>query len=137
MPNTGFTRFHEAINSGDADVVAQTIDEVVTPGLIFHAPVPMGLSGPQALKLVWSTLLRAFPDIRVSTEDVITEGDKVVMRNTVTGTHLGEYRGMPPTGRQVRYNEIFVLRFEGERIAEVWGVVDLYSQLRQLGALPD
>jgi predicted ester cyclase len=51
---------------------------------------------------------------------VITEGDKVVSRNTVTGTHQGEYRGVPPTGKSVTYNEIFVFRFAGGRIAEIW-----------------
>lgn len=85
---------------------------------------------------MWDLLLRAFPDLRVEIEDVIAEGDRVACRNTVTGTHRGEYRGLAPTGRTVTYSEMFVVRFTGGRIAEIWGVVDLYSQLRQLGALP-
>jgi SnoaL-like polyketide cyclase len=71
----------------------------------------------------------------VTVEDLIAEGDKVVCRNVVTGTHQGEYLGLPPTGRPVTYNEIFIFRFEGGRIAETWGVVDLLAQLRQLGAV--
>jgi predicted ester cyclase len=67
---------------------------------------------------------------------VIAEGDKVVVRNTVTGTHQGEYRGVPATGKSVTYNEIFVVRFAGRRIAEIWGVVDVLSQLKQLGLIP-
>jgi predicted ester cyclase len=67
---------------------------------------------------------------------VIAEGDKVVCRNTVTGTHLGEYRGLPPTGKPVAYNEIFIARFAGGRIAEIWGVADVFAQLRQLGLIP-
>jgi predicted ester cyclase len=55
----------------------------------------------------------------------------------VTGTHQGEYLGLPPTGRSVTYNEIFIFRFEAGRIAETWGVVDLLAQLRQLGAIPE
>ncbi|TDD11653.1 ester cyclase [Nonomuraea diastatica] len=131
-----FQHFHEAINSGDAERIAATIDEVVDPGMIFHAPVPTDLPGPQALKQVWAVLLRGFPDMRVEVEDVIAEGDKVVSRNTVTGTHQGEFRGLPPTGRSVAYNEIFIFRFADGRIAEIWGVVDLLTQLRQLGAVP-
>ncbi|MEO3802519.1 ester cyclase [Nonomuraea sp. B1E8] len=131
-----FQRFHEAVNSGDAELIATVIDEVVDPGLIFHAPVPTDLPGPQALKQVWAVLLRGFPDMRVEVEDVIAEGDKIVSRNTVTGTHRGEFRGLPPTGRSVTYNEIFIFRFAGGRIAEIWGVVDLLTQLRQLGAVP-
>jgi predicted ester cyclase len=66
---------------------------------------------------------------------VIAEGDKVVGRNTVTGTHQGEYMGIPPTGKSVTYNEIFIARFVNGRIAETWGVVDVLSQMRQLGAI--
>lgn len=131
-----FSRLHDAVNSGDVELIAKVIDEVADPDLVFHAPVPSEVTGVQALKQVWMTLLRAFPDIHVAIEDVIAEGDKVVYRNTVTGTHQGEYRGLPPTGRSVRYDEIFVLRFADGRIAEIWGVVDVLAQLRQLGVLP-
>jgi steroid delta-isomerase-like uncharacterized protein len=131
-----FGRFHEAVNSGDVEVISKTIDEVVDPDLLFHAPVPTGATGAQALKQVWAVLLRAFPDLHVAVEDVIAEGDKVVVRNTVTGTHQGEYRGVPATGKSVTYNEIFVVRFAGRRIAEIWGVVDVLSQLKQLGLIP-
>jgi steroid delta-isomerase-like uncharacterized protein len=130
------SRFHDAANTGDAEVISKTIDEVVEPDLLFHAPVPTGATGVQALKQVWEVLLRAFPDLHVAVEDVIAEGNKVVARNTVTGTHHGEYRGLPPTGKPVTYNEIFVFRFTGGRIAEIWGVVDVLSQMRQLGAIP-
>jgi steroid delta-isomerase-like uncharacterized protein len=131
-----FSRLHEAMNAGDAEVISKTIDEVVEPNLLFHAPVPSDASGARAFKQVWAVLLRAFPDLHVAVEDVIAEGDKVVCRNTVTGTHQGEYRGLPPTGRSVTYNEIFILRFAGGRIAEIWGVADVFSQMRQLGAIP-
>ncbi|MEU9090504.1 ester cyclase [Streptomyces sp. NPDC048428] len=131
-----FSRFHDAVNSSDLDVVSRTIDEVVAPDLLFHAPVPSGETGVEALKHVWTVLLRAFPGIRVTIEDMIAEGDRIVSRQTVTGTHLGEYRGLPPTGRSVIYDEIFIVRFEGGRIAEIWGVVDVYAQLRQLGMIP-
>ena len=131
-----YDRFHEAVNSHDFDIIAKAIDEVVDPDLVFHAPMPMGASGPEALKRVWTVLLRAFPDVRVTTEDIVAEGDKVVYRQTVTGTHQGEFRGIPATGRRVTYNEIFIVRFAGGRIAEIWGVVDGLTQLRQIGALP-
>jgi predicted ester cyclase len=131
-----FGRLHDAVNTGDPEVISKTVDEVVAPDLVFHAPVPTGATGVQALKQVWTVLLRAFPDLRVAIEDVISEGDKVVFRNTVTGTHLGEYRDLPPTGRSVRYQEIFIIRFAGGRVAEIWGVVDVFSQMRQLGVVP-
>jgi steroid delta-isomerase-like uncharacterized protein len=131
-----FSRLYDAVNSGDAEVIAKTIDEVVEPDLVFHAPVPTDATGVQALKRVWVVLLRAFPDIHVAVEDVIAEGDRVVTRNTVTGTHQGEFLGLPPTGKSVSYNEIFVVRFADGRIAEIWGVVDALAQMKQLGMIP-
>jgi steroid delta-isomerase-like uncharacterized protein len=86
---------------------------------------------------VFAGLHRAFPDLHVTIEDLIEEGDKVVSRNTVTGTHQGAYMGIPPAGRPISCNEFFVMRFENGRIAETCGVVDLLSQLRQLGAMPE
>ncbi|MFB7470069.1 ester cyclase [Kitasatospora sp. NPDC056184] len=130
-------RLHDAVNSGDPELLSATIDEVAAPDLLLHTPVPPAGTGPEALRQVFRTLRRAFPDLRVTVEDVIAEEDKVVSRNTVTGTNLGEYLGHPPTGRAVTYGEIFVFRFAPDgRIAEVWGVVDLLGRLRRLGVLP-
>jgi steroid delta-isomerase-like uncharacterized protein len=130
------TRFLNAMDTGDAEIISKAIDEAVEPNVLFHAPMPVGATGAQALKQVWTVLLPAFPDLHVAVEDVIAEGDKVVFRATVTGTHQGEYRGLPPTGKSVTYNEIFIFRFAGRRIAEIWGVVDVFSQMQQLGAIP-
>jgi steroid delta-isomerase-like uncharacterized protein len=128
-------RLHDAINGG-VELISQTIDEIVQPDVVFHAPVPTGATGTQALKQVWPMLLRAFPDLQVTVEDLIEERDKVVARNTVTGTHQGEYMGLPPTGKSVTYHEIFICRFVNGRIAEVWGVVDVFAQMKQLGLIP-
>jgi steroid delta-isomerase-like uncharacterized protein len=130
-----FRRFHEAMNTRDAEAISQTIDEVVEPNVLFHTPVPTDATGAQVIKQVWEVLLRAFPDIHVAVEDVIAEGDKVVCRNTVTGTHRGEYMGVPPTGKTITYKEMFILRFVDGRIAEGWGIVDVASQMRQLGLI--
>lgn len=131
-----FARFHDATNTGSVEAITAMIDEIVEPDVVFHAPVPMDTTGAQALEHVWQVLLHAFPDLRVTAEDVLADGDKVVCRNTVTGTHRGEFRGLPATGKKVSYSEIFILRFAGGRITEIWGVVDVLTQLRQLGALP-
>jgi len=130
-----FTRFHDAVNSGDAELISKTIDEVFDPDLRLGTPLPVDATGAQALKHVWAILLRAYPDLHVTVEDLIAEGDKLVARNTVTGTHQGEYLGVPPTGKSVTYNEIFILRFANARITETWAVVDVLSQMKQLGAI--
>ncbi len=130
------TRFQEALSSGDWELISKTIDEVVEPDALIRTPLPIEATGAELLKQVFARLLRAFPDLHVTVEDVVAEGDKVVARNTVTGTQQGEYMGLPPTGKSVRYNEIFIGRFVNGRIAETWGVVDVLSQMRQLGAIP-
>jgi steroid delta-isomerase-like uncharacterized protein len=131
-----FRHFHDAVNSGDMDLISKIIDEVFEPDVQIRTPLPVEATGAQALKQVWATLLRAYPDLHITVEDLIAEGDKLVCRNVVTGTHHGEYMGIPPTGKSVTYNEIFIVRFEGGRIAETWGVVDVLSQMRQLGVFP-
>lgn len=130
------TRFQEALSSGDSELISKTIDEVVEPDALIRTPVPIEATGAELLKEVCGRLDRAFPDLHITIEDLIAEGDKVVARDTVTGTHQGEYMGLPPTGKSVAYSEIFICRFASGRIAETWGVVDVLSQMRQLGLLP-
>jgi hypothetical protein len=130
-----FRRFHAATNTGDPELISDTIDEIVDPDVLIRTPLPVQATGAQALKEVFARLHQAFPDLHVTVEDLVEEGDKVVGRNTITGTHRGEYMGIPPTGKTVTYNEVFIFRFADGRIAETWGVVDVFSQLRQLGAI--
>ncbi|MEV4360369.1 ester cyclase [Nonomuraea sp. NPDC004186] len=130
-----YHRFHEAINSGDLEIISKAIDEFIHPDGRFHTAELAGVTAVQAQKRIWDVLLRAFPDIHVSVEDLLAEGDKIVARQRVTGTNSGEYRGMPPTGRSVTYNEIFIARFADGQITDIWGVVDIYSQLQQLGLI--
>ena len=128
-----YRRLHDAVNTRDEELIAKVIDEVVEPDVRFNAPVPIGTTAVEALKLVWTTLLRAYPDIVVTNDDLISEEDRVVARNTVTGTQYGGYFGHAPTAKSVKYNEIFIFRFVNGRIAEIWGVVDVFAQMRQLG----
>jgi predicted ester cyclase len=129
-------RLQDANNSGDLQRISKTIDELVEPDALIRTPLPIDATGPQVLKEVFARLLRAFPDLHVTIEDLIAEGDKIVSRNTVTGTNLGDYMGRAPTGKRVAYDEIFIFRFAGGRIAETWGVVDVFSQMRQVGVIP-
>ena len=132
---TTFRRFHDATNTGDLDLIAKTIDELVEPAAVIHTPLPIEATGARLLKEVFARLLRAFPDLHVTIEDVVEEDEKIVSRNTVTRTHEGEYMGVPPTSRSVTYGEIFIVRFAGGRIAETWGVVDVFAQMKQLSVI--
>jgi predicted ester cyclase len=128
-------RLVDAFNSGDEELINRRVDEVFDPDVKQHNPFEA--TGVQTMKeMVITRLRRAFPDIRITLEELIEEGDLVVERDTVTGTHLGDFDGLPPTGRSVSYQEIFIMRFANGRIAEIWGVVDIFSQMKQLGAIP-
>jgi predicted ester cyclase len=129
-------QFCDAVNTGDAELISTAIDELVEPNALIRTPLPLQTTGAQKMKEVFARLHRAFPDLQITVEDLIAEGDKVVSKNSVTGTHRGEYMGVSPTGTSVIYDEIFILRFAGGRIAETWGVVDVLSQMRQLGVIP-
>jgi hypothetical protein len=131
-----FRRFCEVVSTGDPEAISAMIDDLVEPDAQIRTAVPFDATGPQLLKELFGKLLQAFPDLQITIEDQIAEGDKVVCRDTVSGTHRGEYLGIAPTGRTVTYNEIFIIRFVNGRIAETWGVVDVLSQLQQLGAIP-
>ena len=129
-----FKRFQDAMNTCDAEIISKAIDELVEPDATIRTPLPGDATGAQALKQVWAVLLRAFPDLHLTIDDLIGEGDKVVARIVVTGTHLGDYMGLESTGKSIAYDEIFIFRFANGRVVETWGVVDVFSQMKQLGA---
>jgi steroid delta-isomerase-like uncharacterized protein len=129
-------RFVDTVNTDDMELIAKMIDELVEPDAVIRTPLPLKATGAELAKEVWAMLLHAYPDLHITIEDVIEEGDKVVFRNTVTGTHGGEHLGLPPTGKSVTYNEIFIVRFANGQISETWGVVDVLSQMKQLGVIP-
>jgi predicted ester cyclase len=131
-----FRRFRDAMNTCDMEFISKTIDELVESDATIRTPLPGDATGAEVLKQVWAVLLRAFPNLHLTVEDLIGEEDKVVARIVVTGTHLGEYMGMEPTGKSIAYDEIFIFRFANGRVVETWGVVDVYAQMRQLGLIP-
>ena len=92
--------------------------------------VPRGLEGA---KLVHQKTLIGMPDYHTKIEDLIAEGDKVVARVSMTGTHIGDFYGIPPTGRRVNLTGIFIVRIADGKIVEHWGEEDGVKVLRELG----
>ena len=112
-------------------------EEIYAPGYVGHDPSnPEDVRGPEAAKQAAADYRRAFPDLRVTVEDLIAEGDKVVARLRFRGTHLGDLEGIAPTGRRVDCTGIVVSRMEGGKIAEDWANFDDLGLMRQLGAIP-
>jgi steroid delta-isomerase-like uncharacterized protein len=123
--------YDEFISAGHPEVA----DELLAPGYRFHAP-GMEVNGPEGMKGVFAMLRAAFPDWRETIEDVLAEGDTVVLRVTGHGTHRGEFMGLPPTGRSVTVGGFDIVRIEGGQLTEHWAVFDNLGLLQQLGAMP-
>lgn len=112
------------------------LDEYFSPKLTDHA-LPPGLpSGLEGRKIFASALLAAFPNLHVNTEDLIAEGEKLVIRYTVHGTHNGELMGIPATGKQISISGIAIDRFENGQSIEHWEIIDQLSLMQQLGVIP-
>ena len=78
----------------------------------------------------------AFPDLQLTTEDMVAEGNKVAIRNTWRGTHQGAFQGLPPTGKHVTFTGTDVFHVVGGKIAEQWADLDALGLMQQLGGLP-
>jgi steroid delta-isomerase-like uncharacterized protein len=126
----------ECFNRGDMTVA----DELVAPVAVDHDPaLPERLRsvrGPQLMKDTVSVYRTAFPDIALTIEDQIAEGDQVVTRWRCEGTHRGELEGLAPTNIRATVTGITIDRLEDGKIAETWTQWDNLGLARQLGAAP-
>ncbi len=104
------------------------VDHMASMGRLF-------LGGMDGLKRGYATFLDAFPDLHVTVEDMIAEGDKVVAYKTLSGTHRGTHLEIPPTGKRVQYQIISIYRIKNGKIAEYWGLQDEISLKRQLDVI--
>jgi steroid delta-isomerase-like uncharacterized protein len=113
------------------------IDELVAPDYVNHSPAtPEQPTGPEGLKGVVTMFRSAIPDLKIVVEDMIAEGDKVVLRYTLEGTHEGELFGVPPTGQRLSIKSISVERVSEGKIREHWRVTDSLDMMQQLGVIP-
>ena len=111
------------------------IDELNTPDVVLHN-ASMTIEGREAYKQFVSMYLSAFPDMHMTIEEMIAEGDMVAERVTSHATHKGELMGIPPTGRQGTVTAIYMVRFVNGKGAEVWANADDLGMLQQLGVIP-
>lgn len=113
------------------------LDEVYAADLVWHEP-DQDIQGLEEARQFVSMYKTAFPDLYATVEDVIAEGDQVVTRWTIRGTHQGEIEEFgPSTGRQVEIKGITIHRIEGGRIVEEWERYDNLSVMQQLGLVPE
>ncbi len=112
-------------------------DEFLSPDFIENEELPPGVpAGREGVKLLTGMLHTAFPDFEATIEDLIAEDDRVVIRMTWTGTHEGEFMGIPPTGNRVSFGVFDIVRIADGMIVEHWGLMDNMALMQQLGVMP-
>lgn len=125
-------RWYQGVfNEGNLDL----IPELFTSNFVDHDPVNP-LPGQDGIRQVVGLYRGAFPDLHITIEDWIAEGDKIVTRFKAQGTHSGPLMGIAPTGKQVTVTGIDILGFEHGKISEHWGNRDDLGMLQQVGAIP-
>jgi steroid delta-isomerase-like uncharacterized protein len=112
-------------------------DQIVAPNYVNHDPAaPMPEPGREGLKKHVAAYRTAFPDLTLTVDDALAEGNKVTIRWSARGTHKGELMGIAPTGKQVTMTGISVVRITSGKVAEAWVTWDALGMLQQLGAIP-
>ena len=111
------------------------LDALCAPDIVSHI-ASMTIQGLEPYKQFLAMYFTAFPDARLTIEDLIAEGDRVAVRQTLHGTHQGDFMGMPPTGRQVTGTGISIFRIVNGKVVEQWANYDDLGLLQQLGVVP-
>lgn len=109
------------------------VDEVVSPQFTSHDWPENGPTGPQAFRDYYSAIRSAVPDAHYEVDDLIAEGDRVVVRWRLLGTHKGNFAGIAPSGKAITLRGIAIYRVEGGKLMERWVVADLHGVLEQIG----
>lgn len=121
----------EIVNKGNMAVA----DEIFAEDFVLHiGRGTFSNQGPEVPKKVFTILRTGFPDLNLTIDDMISEGDKIAVRFSGNGTHKGEFMGVPPTGKKVFFSVIDIFRFVGGKIAEVWSILDMLDVWEQISA---
>lgn len=124
-------RYVEAYNAKDL----AAMDTIYAPTYIDHAQPagqPPQPPGPAFKKQIFALFFQSFPDARLTIEDLLADGDKVVARMTMSGTHRGPFMGIRPKGRQFSVPSINIFRIANGMITDSWGVLDMMTLIQQL-----
>jgi steroid delta-isomerase-like uncharacterized protein len=122
----------EAWNAHDP----QAVGALTAPDFVRHDASSPELVGPEAEMQFVAAAIAAFPDLHFAVNHVVADGDLVADHLTGTGTHQGEFVGIPPTGRAVRFETMETYRIADAQVAEQWVLVDMLGLLQQLGVVP-
>jgi steroid delta-isomerase-like uncharacterized protein len=124
-------RFYDAINKHDFSVIA----DLVADDFVEHEELPGVQPTKDGVRQYFEMTVAAFPDFQMVMEDVRAEGDMVVIRARMTGTHRGVFLGIPASGKQINVAFADFVRIVNGKAVEHWGVTDTGSLLQQIGAV--
>lgn len=124
--------YDEVVNAHNLDA----IEGLITADFVEHEGFPGMSPDASAVRGFFGMMFEAFPDLHIEPIDLIAEGDKVVTRCTISGTHKGTFMGIPATGKRFEIAAIDIVRFDGDKAAEHWGVTDQMAMMQQLGVAP-
>jgi predicted ester cyclase len=124
--------WEEILPSGDAEALATVID----PDCVNHDTPPGVPQGFEGVRQTMLLLKSAFADQRYEVHRLIGEGETVVIECTLHGRHIGEFMGIPPTGRDIALRSVHIVRYRDGREVETWALQDRLGLLQQLGAVP-
>ena len=120
----------EAFNQGDLDA----FEELISDDFVEHEDLPPDMPQGKAAPRAMVTMMRdGFSDFRVAVEDMLQDGNKVVTRSRFSGTHDGEFMGIPPTGKRFDVAVIDIIEFRNDQAIAHWGVMDNAAMMEQLG----
>lgn len=124
-------KFGEAINTGNFSL----FNEVVAPNAIDNDSAPGQLTGPEGYVQFFTKMRNAFPDFKVEVDHMVTDDNNVAFAYTATGTHQGDFQGIPATGKTIKIRGMQISRFENGKMVERWGSSDELGILKQLGQI--
>jgi steroid delta-isomerase-like uncharacterized protein len=124
--------FSEVMSEGKTEV----IDELCAPDFVDHDPLPGTTADLAGLKDFVAQIRAAFPDMQMTADDLIVEGDRLAVRSTLRGTHQGDFMGIPGSGKKVEVSNYDFVRFENDQAAEHWGAIDSAALMEQIGMAP-
>ena len=131
--NNSIQRLYDLINAGDIDGFGRQLAD----DFVEREEIPGLPPTKDGVVQYFRIMLAAFPDMRMDVQDSFASGDKAVARLRISGTHQGEFMGIPATGKPVSVNLIDITRFSDDGLArEHWGVADLLAMMQQLGVIP-
>ncbi len=121
----------EAINTGNLDALR----EIIAPNITEHDPAPNQGKGPDGYITMFTDMRTAFPDIKVDVESMVADEEQVAMAYTMSGTHKGNFLGIPATGKKIKARGVQIAKFKDGKMVERWGSSDELGILKQIGGV--